>query len=162
MLEQAFLEGLQFAFWPLYVISVTAAAFAFVLRGQMCLARTVLALVIASIAQTVLETSTGTHLEWWQHVMIDLPVFILVTMPPRHYWQAAMGGLLFAQMVMHAVWGVAPDLAREHWLVVTLIGFVKCFVVLLWAGGARVETLLGSAASFASRLVPASLKGRVA
>ena len=162
MLEQAFLEGLQTAFWPLYVTAVAAAFVAFALRKQWCIGRTVLALVFASLAQTAVESATGTYLAWHWHLMIDVPVFVLITMPPRHYWQAAMGGLIFAQIVLHAVWGMAPDLAREHWLAVTLIGFVKCAVLLLWSGGARVETILGRAAGLASRLVPASLKGSVA
>jgi Na+-transporting NADH:ubiquinone oxidoreductase subunit NqrB len=162
VLEQAFLEGLQTAFWPLYVTAVGASGLAFALRRQWCLGRTVAALVFASLAQTAVEGLTGSYLLWWQHMMIDVPVFIMVTMPPRHYWQATMGGLVFAQLFMHAVWGMAPDLARAHWLAVTLIGFAKCGVLLAWSGGARVETLLGRAARFASRLVPASLKGSVA
>lgn len=162
MLEQAFLEGLQTSFWPTYVTAVTAAFIAFVLKRQWCIGRTVLALILASLAQTVFEAQTGSYLLWWQHMLIDVPVFMLVTMPPRHYWQATMGGLVFAQLVLHAVWGMAPELAREHWLAVTLIGFAKCGVLLLWAGGARVETLLGRASSALARLVPASLKGSVA
>lgn len=162
MLEQAFLEGIQNAFWPVYVTAITAAGLAFVLRRQWCIGRTVIALVMASLAQTAMESLTGTFLAWYWHMMIDVPVFVLITMPPRHYWQAAMGGLVFAQLVLHAVWGMAPDLAREHWLAVTLIGFAKCGVLLLWSGGARVETLLGRAASFASSLVPDAVKGSVA
>jgi hypothetical protein len=162
MLEQAFLESLQSAFWPLYVISVTAGAAAFVLRGQWCMGRAVFALVFASLGQTVWEGLQGSYLLWWQHLLLDAPVFILITMPPRHYWQAALGALIFTQLALHAMWAMAPDLGREHWLAVTLIGYVKCAVLLFWSGGARVETLLGRAASLVTRMVPASVKGSVA
>lgn len=162
MLDQAALEGLQAAFWPLYVIAVTAGVVAFALRRQWCMARTLGVLVFVSLGQTVWEGMQGSHLLWWQHMALDVPAFWLITLPPRRYWQAVIGGLVAAQIAIHAIWGMAPDLAREHWLAVTLIGFVKCFVLLLWSGGVRVENHLGRAARLASRLVPATLKGSVA
>jgi hypothetical protein len=171
MLEQAFLEGLQAAFWPLYVTCVTASALAFVIRRQWCIGRTVFALVLASLAQTAVESATGAFLPWWGHLIIDGLVLFVITMPPRHYWQATMGGLVFAQIALHIIWFAAnifgdmattPVLAREHWLAVTLIGFAKCAVLLAWAGGKRVEAVLAGAARFATRLVPAALKGSVA
>lgn len=141
MLEQHFLEALRMAFWPLYIIAIGAASFSAAIRSRWCLGRTMLALLMASLAQSFWEG--GAYLEWWQQLVIDVPVFVIVTMPPRHYWQSTMGGLIFAQIVLHATWAMAPDFARAHWLGCILIGFAKCIVLLLWSGGSRVETVLG-------------------
>jgi hypothetical protein len=104
----------------------------------------------------------GGFLQPWQHMAIDISIFICVTMPPRHYWQSAIAGLVMAQIWLHAIWWLSPDLARTHWLGGTILEFAKCAVLLLWSGGARVETVLHSAARFVADMVPVSLSAKPA
>lgn len=153
MPELATLEALRDLFWPVYLLALSAGALSFVLTRRFCLGRTVLALALASLAQST--WAGDSYLQPWQHLAIDLPVFVAVTMPPRHYWQTAMGGLVLAQLVLHGCWWLAPDLAQWHWLGCILIGFVKCAVLLLWSGGARVESVLGWLSRPVVRVVPA-------
>ena len=143
MLDQSFLEALQAGFWPTYWVAVTLGAMSALLQRKWCIGRTVFALVLASLLQTLWE-GTG-YLHWWQHLLIDGAAFVLITMPPRHYWQSTLGGLVFAQLVLHCVWGIAGDvagMARFHWLGCVLLGYAKCLVLTLWAGGGRVEAVL--------------------
>lgn len=161
MLSQAFLEAVQAAFWPVYLLAMVAGALRFAVMRQWCIGRAVFALALGSLAQFAWEGSTD-YLRWWQHLIIDVPVFVLITMPPRHYWQSTLGALVFAQLFLHCIWAVSPELGREHWLAVALIGFVKCAVILLWSGGARVELALSGVSQLASRMVPQALAGKLA
>lgn len=154
MLDQALLEALRDGFWPLYWIAMFAGAFAFARGRQWCIGRTVIALLFASLAQTIWEGEG--YLTWWQHLVIDVPVFVLITMPPRHYWQAVLAAMVFAQLVLHIVWGASGDgagMARWHWLGCILLGYAKCVVLLLWSGGGRVQRIFDSISGWASGLV---------
>jgi hypothetical protein len=127
------------------------------------MARTVIALAIGSAAmQAIVTFNGGVALEWWQHFAIDFAVGWIVILPPQNYWQAIIGSLIFAQLVFRALWAMAPDLGPVMWEASLIAGYGKCLVLLFWSGGARVETLLGRAARLVTRLVPASVKGRVA
>jgi hypothetical protein len=161
MLDQAFLEAVQAAFWPIYLLAVGAGALRFILYRQWCIGRAVLALVLGSLFQGAWESGGG-YLQWWQHMLIDVPIFILITMPPRHYWQSVLGALVFAQIFLHALWYVVPEMGRAHWLGCISLGFLKCGVLLLWSGGARVEHLLARISGALARLVPASVAGKLA
>jgi hypothetical protein len=162
MLDQAFLEALRHLFWGLYLTAIAAGAVSVIVTHRMCLARAVFALAAASLAQGWLEAAQGVPLSWLQHMMIDVPVLVLITLPPRHYWQSTMGAIVFAQIVLHACWAMAPDLARWHWLGGTMLGLAKCLVLLGWSGGRRVEILLGRVARLTARLVPVARKGELA
>lgn len=162
MLDQAFLEALQRVFWALYLASMAAGAVSIIVTRRLCLGRAVLALAAASLAQGWIENMQGVPLSWLQHMAIDVPVLVLITLPPRHYWQSTLGALVFAQLVLHACWAMAPDLARWHWLGVTMLGLAKCVVLLGWSGGSRVESLLGRVARLPARLVLAARKGELA
>jgi hypothetical protein len=163
MLDAASAEALRAGFWPLYILALTAGTWSAVVSGRGCIARTVFALALGSAAmQTIVLFNGGVALEWWQHFVIDGAVFWMVTLPPRHYWQAVIASLIFAQLVFRALWAMVPDLGPVMWEASLIAGYGKCLVLLLWSGGARVETLLGRAARFATRLVPAALKGSVA
>ena len=147
MLEQATLEALQSAFWPTYLVAMAAGVISFAATRRWCLGRTLIALALGSATQTLWEGS-GFLLAWQA-----IPIFILVTMPPRHYWQSTMAGLILAQIALHAIWWLSPALAVEHWVGCVLLGFAKCAVLLLWSGGERVESLLGRFAGFITNLV---------
>lgn len=158
VLSQPFLEALQHGFWPIWLASIVAAAVSVAVTRRRCIARTLVAILASYAAQTAWEGAG--YLNWWQHLVIDVPMFFLITMPPRHYWQSTMGALVFAELVLHCVWGVsdASEMARIHWLGCSLLGYAKCAILLLWSGGARVEAILDRAARAASLLVlaPAS------
>lgn len=163
MLSEAAQDALLAGFWPLYILALIAGLWSAVYLKRWCIARTTLALAAGSaVMQAIVLANGGQALEWWQHFAIDFAVGLIVLLPPRHYWQAAIGSMIFAQLVLRAAWAMAPDLGAIVWDASMILGYGKCFVLLLWAGGARVETLLGRAAGFASRAVPASLKGSVA
>lgn len=154
MLDQAFLEALRAGFWPVYVVAMMIGVVSALVQKRWCIGRSVFALIAASIAQVLWEGSG--FLLWWQHLVIDVTAFVLITMPPRHYWQSVLGGLVFAQLVLHCIWGAAGDvagMARFHWLGCILLGYVKCLVLALWSGGWRVEAILGRIAGLASRVV---------
>lgn len=155
MLEQSFLEALRGVYWPFYMVALAIAGSAFIRGGPLPLGRALLGMMFASVAQATWE-GFGAPLTWWQHIAIDLPLFALITMPPRHYWQAAMGALVFAQLILHCVWAIQPDLARLHWLGCILLGFAKCAVLILWSGGARVQATLDRVSRAASRMVLAA------
>lgn len=155
MLDQAFLEALRDGYWPLYLVAVCAGVLRFVVDRQWCMGRAVFALATASIGQYLWEGDG--YLLWWQHLALNLWVFLLITTPPRHYWQSTLGALVLCQMVLNAIWFAVPDLAREHWFANVLLGYAQCFVLLLWSGGARVERVLARGAGALARLVrPAS------
>jgi hypothetical protein len=153
VLDQSFLEAVQRLFWVLFPLSAGAAAISVAITRRRCIARTLLALVATSAAMLAIKTMQAQPLNWWQHFALSGAAFWVITMPPRHYWQSTMGALVFAQLVLHACWAVAPDLAREHWLGVTLIEYAKCLVLIAWSGGKRVELALGRAARLPARLV---------
>lgn len=161
-LDQAMLEAVQQAFWLLYLPSLAAAGISAMLTRRWCIARAFFALAGASLAQTLLESWMAAPLGWPQHLAIDFAVFVLITLPPRHYWQSTLGALVLVQLILHsclAVEGIDP---RLHWLGVTLVGIAKAVVLLAWSGGARVEIVLGRAARLPARLVPAALAGKLA
>lgn len=163
MLSQSAADALLVGYWPLYLLALGAGAWSAIYHKRWCIARTTFALAAGSAAmQAIVLTNGGVALEWWQHFAIDFAVGLIVLLPPRHYWQAMIGSLIFAQLVLRAVWAMAPSLGQFVWDASLLLGYGKCLVLLLWAGGARVETLLGRVASLAARLVPASTKGSVA
>lgn len=163
MLDQAFLEALRAGFWPVYVVAMMIGVTSALVQKRWCIGRSVFALIAASVAQVLWE-GTG-FLLWWQHFAIDFAAFVLITMPPRHYWQSVLGGLVFAQLVLHCIWGAAgdvADMARLHWLGSILLGYVKCLVLALWSGGWRVEMVLGRLARSATRLVLRPSQGELA
>jgi hypothetical protein len=160
VLDQDFLEALRSAYWPLYVTAITAGLFRFAYSNRWCIGRTTFALLFGSLVQTVWAGSG--FLAWWQHLAIDAAIFFVVTMPPRHYWQSTMGALLLAQIAMHCIWALAPDLARVHWFVCITLGFAKCAVLLLWSGGPRVEHYLSRTAGVVTRVVLAPAHGKLA
>lgn len=163
MLDAATADALVRWFWPIYSVALTAGICSAIVNRRHCIARTVLALGAGSLAvQAILLVNGGVSLEWWQHFTIDLAVFWLVTLPPRHYWQATIGGLVFAQLAFRAVWAMAPDLGPLMWDASMLVGYGKCLVLFLWAGGPRVELILSRAAGLATRLVLAPPKGELA
>jgi hypothetical protein len=154
MLHQSVLEALRSGFWPLYVASMCLAVVAAYRRQAWCIARVVAAMLLASITQTLWEGAG--FLQPWQHIAIDVPVFVMVTMPPRHYWQAAIAGLVFAQIVLHCVWWLAIDhteMARVHWFGCIVLDYAKCVVLALWSGGWRVRAVFDTIAGGAARLV---------
>ena len=154
MLSLPFLEALRMGFWPVYVIAILSGLISSIINPRMCVIKTTLAFLLASAAQWAWE-GTGV-LMWWQHMVIDVPVFLFITMPPRHYWQSVIGALVLAQLLAHALWyagGDYPDAGRMHWFVCIVLGYAKCFVLVLWSGGARVEIALGRAARSLTRLV---------
>lgn len=163
MLEQSALEALRDGYWYLYPATMLIGSIAFVRGSCLLLGRSLLALAMGSLLMAmVVGMNGGQTLTWWQQIAIDVPVLITITAPPRHYWQAALGALVLAQIVLHAAWGVNPDLAREHWLGNILFGYGKCLIVLLWSGGKRVQTVLDSAARLADRLVLAARSRKLA
>lgn len=126
--------------------------------------RAVVAMLGVSLGQWLLEPANG-YLLWHQHLMLSLPAFILVTMPPRHYWQSALGALFFAQILLHCAWGVGegvPDMARWHWFGCIVLGYMKCGVLLLWSGGGRVESIFNRAARAFTGLVLGKASGQFA
>lgn len=159
MLDQSLLEALQQGFWPVWAFAMSAGVISALISRRWCIGRSVFALILASVLQSLWEGSG--YLLWWQHLAIDTVAFVLITMPPRHYWQSTLGGLVFAQLVLHCVWGIAGDvagMARFHWLGCILIGYAKCLVLTLWAGGDRVEGALVRVSRFASDLVLGSAR----
>lgn len=162
MPEQSLLEGVQWAFRLLFPLAVLAGTASAIVTRRRCLTRALCAVGLAVAAQHGIEAWQAAPLTWWQHLGIDFSAFVIVTLPPRHYWQATLGALIFAQLVLHACWAMAPDLARYHWLGVTLIEIAKCGVLIGWAGGKRVERLLGRAAGAVARLVPDPIAGKPA
>ena len=160
MLDQAFLETLRDAYWPLWAMAISAGLLRFGMSRRWCIGRTTLALLIGSAVATA--WSGEGFLLWWQHFVIDLVVFAAITLPPRHYWQSAMGGLLLTQLLLHMIWGAAPELARVHWLGCIMLGFAKCGVLLLWSGGPRVELALARIGGAFNRLVLDTSSGRLA
>lgn len=163
MLDPAMQEVLRAGFWPLYLAAIGAGAISAIVFKRWCIARTTAALALGSLAmQAIVWTNGGVALEWWQHFVIDLAVFWLITLPPRHYWQAAIGAMVFAQLAFRALWAMAPELGSLMWDASMVLGYGKCLVLLLWAGGPRVENLLGRASGALARLVPASVKGELA
>jgi hypothetical protein len=156
MLSQAFLEALKAGFWPLYVATIALATFMTWRRGAWCMGRTITALVLASITQSVWEAGTGHFLLPWQHLAIDVPVLALVTTPPRHHWQVAMAALIFVQIFLHCIWWIGFDLtemARVHWFGCIVMGYGKCIVLAFWTGGARVQAAFDTAAHALARMV---------
>ena len=144
MLDQAMLEALRDAFWPVYLLSVSLAAFVAWKRSAWCMGRAVFAMLLVSVGQWAWEPVDG-YLQWYQHLALSLPAFVLVTMPPRHYWQSALGALFFAQIVLHCIWGfgeAVEGMARWHWFGCITLGFAKCGVLMMWTGGGRVESLV--------------------
>ena len=162
MPDQSVLEALRDIFWPVYLAALVAGAVGFSVTRRWCLGRAVIAMALGSLAMAVWVHYTGGSLSWWQHMVIDVPVFAMLTMPPRHYWQATLAAMVLAQIVLHAVWGMAPDLARIHWLGSILLGFAKCAILLLWSGGSSVENLLGHVARWAFDLVHPPARGELA
>ena len=174
----ASLELLRNVYWYVYPAVMLAGLVAFVrgsrVRSQramtehmrdstLALGRTLLALCLGSVVMAqVVEINGGTSLTWMQHMAIDVPILAVVTMPPRHYWQSVIGGLICTQIILHGVWALVPDNAQEHWLANILVGYAKCLVILLWSGGARVEAALDSAARLADRLVLAARARKLA
>ena len=158
MPDVATMEAMRDTYWPLALLAIGAGTFSALITERRSLLRCILALVIGNAAQFGWEAAMppGGYLLWWQHMVIDLGIFVVVTTPPRHYWQSTMGALLFAQIVLHGVWGLVPELAAEHWLGCTLIGFAQFALLLLWSGGARVERVLSRIARSADRMVLAS------
>ena len=162
MLDQAFLEAVRHLFWGLYLTAIAAGAVSVIVTHRMCLARAVFALAAASLAQGWLEATQGVPLSWLQHMMIDVPVLVLITLPPRHYWQSTLGAIVLAQLLLHSFWAMEAIDARWHWLGCTMLGLAKCMVLLGWSGGRRVEILLGRVARLCARLVLAARKGELA
>ena len=160
MIDQALLEALRDTFWPVYLFAVAAGLVGFVHSKRWCLGRVVIALVLGTIAQSLWEGNG--YLLPWQHLAIDVPLLFLITMPPRHYWQSTMAGLILAQIFLHVIWWLAPSLAREHWLGCILLGYLKCAVLVMWSGGARVETALAGVSNLAARFLHTPLVGKLA
>lgn len=142
MPDQATLEALRDLFAVVYPAAIVIACLKALHMGRegFALWRTVLALLAGTVAQIALEAGGGV-LNWGQHLAIDLGVLFVITLPPRLYWQAFMGGIVFAQILMHAIWGLSdafgpvPDMARIHWVLCIILGFGKCLLLVFWAGG---------------------------
>lgn len=164
MPDQAALEALQSAFWAVWWLAVIAGAVVALDRRRWCLGRAVLAMMFTAFAQGAWELALGPdgYLNWWQHLVISLVAFVIVTMPPRRYWQSVLGGLIFAQIVLHCLWWAAPDLAQWHWLGCVLFGFAKCAVLLLWTGGGLVESVYRRLAGGVAGLVSQAFAGKLA
>lgn len=165
------LETLQLLgdlFWRVYLITLALVFLRVLWSRWWDLGRCGLALVLASAAQWAIERELGPggYLLPGHHLLIDLAVFVMIVTPPLRYWQAVLGALVLAQLVTHALWLAAPALGQWHWLGGVLIGFVKCGVLLLWAGGPQLERIAvlgaGRLRRAAARLVPALSAGELA
>jgi Na+-translocating ferredoxin:NAD+ oxidoreductase RnfD subunit len=154
MLSASVVFAAREVFWAFYP-AVLLAGLMFSIRGRNAtLARVTIALALGSFAQSMVEGEAV--LAWWQHMAIDVPIFIAVTIPPRSYWQTIMAGLLFAQLFLHAVWGLAPGLAWVHYALCLYLGFAKALTLLFWSGGRYVQAVFDTVSGLASRMVLAA------
>ena len=155
-MDQATREAVRAAFWALFALALIAALISIAATRRRCIARATLAMVLALASAFAIETAQGGPLVWWQQLGVDFAAFVLITLPPRHYWQTAMGALVFAQLWLHGFLALEALAPRDHWLFMTLIEMTKCLILIGWAGGKRVETVLGRAARIPARLVLAA------
>ena len=157
MLSASFIFAAREVFWAFYP-AVLLTGLMFSIRGKNAtLARVTIALALGSFAQSMVEGDAV--LTWWQHLAIDVPIFIAVTIPPRSYWQTLMAGLLFAQLFLHAVWPFIPDFAWTRYGLSLYVGFAKAFTLLFWSGGRYVQNALDALdalVGYASRMVLAT------
>lgn len=154
MLSYSFIIAAREVFWAFYP-AVLLTGLMFSIRGRNAtLARVTIALALGSFAQSMVEGDAV--LAWWQHMVIDFPIFIAVTVPPRSYWQTVMAGLLFAQLFLHTVWALAPDFVWFHYALSLYIGFAKALTLLFWSGGRYVQIALDAISVRTSRVVLAA------
>lgn len=139
MFSEIFVLAARETFWPLYLAALAIGLAASVKGKNATLARAVAALALGSLTQWVIDEGT-TPLAWWQHMVIDVPIFAAVTVPPRSYWQSGLAALVGAQIVLHALWAIQPALAWVHYALCLYLGFGKVAVLLLWSGGRYVQT----------------------
>lgn len=161
MFGEGFVLAARDVFWPLYLIALAIALAASIRASNATLARAVGALALGSLAQSLIDGGT-TPLAWWQHLAIDIPIFIAVTIPPRSYWQSGLAALVGVQLILHCLWAAAPMLAWYHYALCLYIGFVKVALLLLWSGGRHVQRVFDRAAGRFADLVLEPLAAKFA
>jgi hypothetical protein len=145
-MDMATLQAIQSVYWPVYVCVCALAIGVGLSRNRPGLFKCTALLIAGSVAMSLYEL-WHPYSPWWAMLAIDIPIFGLVTAPPRYRVQAYLAGIIFTQILMHVLWGFTADIHGSgplHWFGNILAGFGKCAVLLFWTGGERVEMAVGA------------------
>jgi hypothetical protein len=159
-MDMATLQTIQSVYWPVYVCACALAVIVGLGGNRPGLLKCTTLLIAGSVAMSLYEL-WHPFTPWWGMLAIDIPIFGLVTAPPRYRVQAYLAGIIFTQILMHVLWGFTADIAGAgplHWFGNTMAGFGKCAVLLLWSGGERVEMAFSAFGRAVADLVQRSPK----
>jgi hypothetical protein len=159
-MELATLQSIQIVFWFAYIAACAIGIGVGLSRSRPGLFKCTSLLIAGSVAMTIYE-SFFPFAQWWVLLAIDIPIFGLVTAPPRYRVQAWLAGLILIQIVLHVIWGITDGIAgagRLHWLGNIAVGFAKCAVLIFWAGGENAENAVSGFSRALARLVHNKIK----
>jgi len=104
---------------------------------RLALLRAATTIASAHMVQHVLALR-GITLTPLENLVIDLPAFILVTMPPRCWQQAAIAAAFGVMVFMDVLWACVdpmPFVGQVHYIVSTGAGYIAFGVLIIWSTG---------------------------
>ena len=135
-LDQAMLEAMQAGYTPALVVSCALATWLGFGGKRPDLLRASLGIMAVALLRTLWEGAEGV-LTPFQHLMLDVPLFIILTLPPRTIGQCVIGALAFGQVAVDVFWvlEIFPSFARWHWFLSTAMGLVSFAALIIWSIG---------------------------
>lgn len=98
--------------------------------------RTVLAITGNWLINSAFVLATGAYTPWLWFACIDAITAAIILARPAGKWQAAIGWVFIAQIVVHFMYWIAdrPEAAYDYWLMLTRLAWLQIALVVLWGG----------------------------